>query len=239
MGGGMKEWMKLIPKSELALYERVGFALEPELGARPVLIVVDLTYGFTGSEGLTLAEAIREFQPACGPVSWETVPRIGRLIELFRGAELPVVFTRSDLRDVPFTGKSTRSRRDAAKLAPKFSEFPPAVTPQIGEWVLEKTKASAFFQTPLSAYLVRQAIDTVIVCGVSTSGCVRATVVDAASHGFNTLVVDDCCFDRSEFAHASNLFDLTKYAAVVSLGELEALLAQKGSSTEKAARPTA
>jgi nicotinamidase-related amidase len=155
------------------------------------------------------------------------MPRIARLIGLFRGRELPVVFTRSDLKDVPFTGKSTRSKRDAARLSAKFSEFPPAIAPRSGEWVLEKTKSSAFFQTPLSAYLVREGIDTVVVCGVSTSGCVRGTAVDAHSHGFNTLVVDDCCFDRSAFAHAANLFDLTKYAAVLSLSELDALIARQ------------
>jgi nicotinamidase-related amidase len=113
-------------------------------------------------------------------------------------------------------------------MSAKFGAFPPAIAPADGEWVLEKTKASAFFQTPLSAYLVRQGADTVVVCGCSTSGCVRATAVDAASHGFNTLVVDDCAFDRSAFAHATNLFDLTKYAAVVSLAEVEGLLAGRG-----------
>ena len=234
----MKEWMKLIPKSELALYEKVGFALDARLGRHPVLIVVDVTYGFTGSEGLTLEQAIAEFQPACGPVSWETMPRIARLIGRFRDLRLPVVFTRSALKDVPFTGKSTRPKRDATKLPGKFSEFPPAIAPRTGEWVLEKTKASAFFQAPLAAYLIRQAIDTVVVCGVSTSGCVRATAVDAHSHGFNTLVVDDCCFDRSPFAHASNLFDLTKYASVISLGELEALFEKRASSIERTGRRT-
>jgi hypothetical protein len=91
--------------------------------------------------------------------------------------------------------------------------------------VLEKTKASAFFQTPLSAYLIKQGVDTAVVCGVSTSGCVRASAVDAFSHGFITIVVDDCCFDRSHFAHCANLFDLqAKYAAVLSLEELRDIL---------------
>lgn len=233
----MQEWMKLIPEAELALYQKAGFALEAKPGKRPALIVVDMTYGFTGSEGLTLEQAMQEFQPACGPVSWETMPRIARLIELFRDRELPIVYTRSDLHDVPFTGKSTKSRRDTTKLAAKFSEFPPAVAPRAGEWVLEKTKSSSFFQTPLSAYLIKQAIDTVVVCGVSTSGCVRSSAVDAFSHGFTTFVVDDCCFDRSHFAHCANLFDLQKYASVVSLDEIAALLAPKTVNTERTARP--
>jgi maleamate amidohydrolase len=91
--------------------------------------------------------------------------------------------------------------------------------------VLPKTKASGFFQTPLAAYLTKQQIDTAVVCGVSTSGCVRATAVDAHSHGYTTFVIDDCCFDRSYFAHCANLFDLdAKYASVVSLDEIALML---------------
>jgi maleamate amidohydrolase len=91
--------------------------------------------------------------------------------------------------------------------------------------VLAKTNASAFFQTSLQAYLVKERVDTVIVCGVSTSGCVRASAVDAHSHGYTTFVIDDCCFDRSYFSHCTNLFDLNaKYATVLSLEELRQLL---------------
>jgi nicotinamidase-related amidase len=137
----------------------------------------------------------------------------------------PVVFTRSDLTATAYTGKATTSKR-TGRPPEKFNEFPPAVKPREGEWVLEKTKASCFFQTPLSAYLVKQGIDTAVVCGVSTSGCVRASAVDAFSHGFRTIVVDDCCFDRSYFAHCANLFDLqAKYSAVLSLEELQQVLA--------------
>jgi maleamate amidohydrolase len=94
------------------------------------------------------------------------------------------------------------------------------------EWVLEKTRASAFFHTPLTSFLTRSKTDSVVVCGVSTSGCVRATVVDSFSNGFDTFVVDDCCFDRSYFSHCSNLFDMNaKYATVFSLNEIEENLA--------------
>ena len=85
---------------------------------------------------------------------------------------------------------------------------------------------SRHFQTPLSAALVRQGVDTLVFCGVSTSGCVRASVVDGFSHGFQTFVVDECCFDRSAFAHAANLFDMNaKYAVVLSLEETERMMA--------------
>lgn len=220
----MKEWMKLIPEADLRTYQRGGFLAEGKLGKHPALIVVDCTYGFTGSEGLTLEEAIAEFSTACGPVSWETMPRIARLLGLFRELKLPVVFTCNEAYDVLYAGRATK-RKPRAKDEAKFNEFPAAIAPKGEEWVLAKTKASGFFQTPLSAYLIKQGIDTAVVCGVSTSGCVRATAVDAHSHGFTTFVIDDCCFDRSNFAHCANLFDLqAKYAAVVSLDELTALL---------------
>ena len=221
----MKAWLKLIPADERKTYERAGFVSNVEIGPKPCLIVVDVTYGFTGSEGLTLEEAVAEFHTACGPAGWEAMPRIVRLIELFRKLNRPIVFTRSDLDATTFAGKATNSRRKE-KPPPKFNAFPPALAPRESEWVLEKTKASAFFQTPLSAYLIKQGVDTTVVCGVSTSGCVRASAVDAFSHGFKTVVVDDCCFDRSHFAHCANLFDLqAKYATVLSLEELEGILA--------------
>jgi nicotinamidase-related amidase len=220
----LKDWMKAIPEADLATYRAGGFLRDVAFGERTALIVVDVTLGFCGSPGLTLEQAIEEFATACGPVSWETMPRIARLLELFRDRDLPIVFTNADMTGNAYAGKATKGER-SKKPDPRFNDFPAEIAPREGEWVLAKTKASGFFQSPLAAYLVRERVDTVVVCGVSTSGCVRATAVDAFSHGFKTFVVDDCCFDRSWFAHCANLFDLqAKYAAVVSLDELVALL---------------
>jgi maleamate amidohydrolase len=223
-GRAMKDWMKIIPEAELQTYKRAGFQTDLAVGARPVLVVVDVTFGFCGSRGATLDAAIDEYTTACGPAAWEAMPRIAGLIDLFRHKQLPVVYTRSDLAGTPFAGKATKSKR-TGPVAPGFNDFPAEILPREGEWILEKTKASGFFQTPLSTYLTRLGTDMVVVCGVSTSGCVRATSVDAWSHGFTTFVVDDCCFDRSHFAHCANLFDLdAKYASVVSLHELRGLM---------------
>jgi len=220
----MKDWMKLIPAADLATYRSGGFLRELKLGERAALIVVDVTMGFCGSRGLTLEQAIAEYPTACGPVSWETMPRIAQLIKLFRDRKLPVVFTNADLTGNTYAGKATKGARRAAPY-PGFNDFPAEIAPREDEWVLAKTKASGFFQSPLAAHLVRERIDTAVICGVSTSGCVRATTVDAFSHGFATFVIDDCCFDRSWFAHCANLFDLqAKYATVVSLDEIAALL---------------
>lgn len=221
----MKDWQKHIPKAELDAYQRSGFHGDLAMGERAALIVVDVTLGFTGSRGLTLAEAVAEFSAACGPSSWIAMPKIARLIGLFRSRGLPIVFSRSDLTDIGWTGKATKAKRAARPLPAHFNVFPDEIAPRAGEWVLEKTKASAFFGTPLATYLVKERVDTLVFAGVSTSGCVRASVVDGFSHGFTTFVVEDCCFDRSEFAHAANLFDMSgKYASVLSLGELENVL---------------
>ncbi len=218
----MKEWLAIVPEAERRTYENAGFGGDLDIGENTALIVIDVTYGFTGKPEQTLDEAIAEYATACGPVSWETMPRIQRLIAMFRELGRPVIYTRSAPDDTPYTGRATKGKRLDRIFAPDANEIPDVIAPKQGEWVLEKTKASAFFQTPLASYLVRKKIDTVIVCGVSTSGCVRASVVDCMSNGFPTVVVDDCCFDRSQFAHSANLFDMNaKYATVLSLSELE------------------
>ena len=196
------------------------------MGKSPVLIVVDVTMGFCGSPGLALHEAIEQYSSACGPASWEAMPRIAALIDLFRAKGWPVVYTLSDANSTPYTGRATkRSRTTNVGYKPGFNDFPAEIAPNENEWVLAKTKASAFFHTPLPVYLNRLGVDTAVICGVSTSGCVRATTVDACSYGYYTFVVDDCCFDRSHFAHCANLFDMNaKYATTVSLEELSALV---------------
>jgi nicotinamidase-related amidase len=220
----MKEWLKVIPEADQATYRRAGFSSNGQLGIRPALLVIDVTLGFTGSPGLTLEQAIAQYSPACGPVSWQTMPAIARLIGTFRKLGRPVIYTRSELASIGFTGKATKATRSGPP-APGFNDFPEAIAPRADEWVLEKVKASAFFGTPLATCLVQQKIDSVVVCGVSTSGCVRASVVDCFSHGFPTFVVEDACFDRSWFAHCANLFDMSaKYATVLSLAELSELL---------------
>jgi len=225
----LKDWMKQVPAEDRRHYERVGFLSSNEFSAQSALIVVDVTIGFCGRPGLTLEEATKEFPTACGPASWEAMPRVARLIDLFRGRALPIVYTYPNITDQFFVGSVSKSKR--ATWPDHYNDFPEPVAPQNGDWVMGKTKASGFFNTPLSIYLTKLNIDTVVICGVSTSGCVRATGVDASSNGYKTFVVDDCCFDRSYYAHCANLFDLhAKYATVVSLNEIEQFL---GGATEE------
>lgn len=222
----LKPWMMEVPQREREHYLKIGMLSSMELGERPALIVVDVTLGFCGREGLSIDEAIKEFSSACGPASWEAMPRVARLINMFRDLKLPIIYTYPDTHDQSFVGSV--SKRPRKSWPAGYNDFPEAITPREGEWVMGKPKASGFFQTSLPIYLTKLNIDTTVICGVSTSGCVRATGVDSSSHGYKTFVVDDCCFDRSYYAHCANLYDLhAKYATVLSLHELEAAMGYK------------
>jgi nicotinamidase-related amidase len=100
-------------------------------------------------------------------------------------------------------------------------EIHEAFRPEPGDLVIHKQRASGFYGTPLAANLTMLGVNSLIVCGESTSGCVRASVVDAYSHGFHTVVVEECVFDRSALSHKVSLFDLHhKYADVMHLDEV-------------------
>lgn len=216
-------WRSFLPPEEARLYDRVGYGRRDSIGARPALLVVDCTIAFTGrSADLSIDDAVREFPTACGPSAWQALPHITSLLDHFRGRARPIVFTRSNTDAALAMGRATKAgrQRDPERMA-AGNYFPDEVKPEAGEWVLEKGRASAFFGTPLATYLITHGVDSLLVAGATTSGCVRASVVDAFSYGFVTFVVEEACFDRSPTAHCANLFDMdAKYASVVSITDI-------------------
>jgi nicotinamidase-related amidase len=240
-----RDWRTFLPAEEAETYRLAGFAGEDDLvlGDGTGLLVVDCTVAFTGrSPVLDLRESIAEFPTACGPVSWPALECIARLLVAFRARELPVVFSRSAVELWPTLRGATKGshRRTGRTLEDldRGNQFPDLVAPQSDELILEKTKASVFFATPLATYLSAKNVDTLVVCGTTTSGCVRASVVDSFSHGFRTIVVDAGCFDRSPTAHRANLWDMhAKYADVV--GERAVLDALGGPRADRDGRPGA
>ena len=113
-------------------------------------------------------------------------------------------------------------------LHPELAAFAPGLEPRAGETLITKQYASAFFATSLASTLTASGIDTVLIAGVSTSGCIRASAVDACQYGFIPLVVREAVADRAPGPHEANLFDLqAKYAEVVSLEEVRGYLAQR------------
>lgn len=201
---------------------KVGF------GRRPAVLNIDLYRGVFGDENLPLMEGTKLWPGYCGPVGWESIPHTQKLLAAARAAKIPVVYVTglgTDSSGVPgwseaIHGGARRMPADAGarqRMTRRY-DIIDEVAPAPGDVVLEKTAPSAFFGTPLVAELNRLGVDTLLVTGESTSGCVRASVVDAASYRYRVQVVEECVFDRHEACHAVNLFDMNqKYADVIPL----------------------
>lgn len=216
-------WQHIVPAEELTYLHDRGFGAAQGVGDRLCLVVIDVTESFLGARP---GAAVDESPMACGDSGWAALPRINELIDAARSAQVPVVFTKGDPVDKRFCGGSVKRTRDAATArAVHEAPFPAELMPRDDEYILSKPKASAFFGTPLISYLTSERVDTIVLCGTTTSGCVRATAVDAASLNLRVLVAEDACFDRSEFAHAANLFDIQmKYGDVQSTSEVASVL---------------
>jgi maleamate amidohydrolase len=185
-------------------------------GRRPALLLVDCYRKVFGDRPQPLAEAIGEFPSTCGLAGWAALPHLEALLERARGAGVPVLHTTEDARPgVPGGGVTQRAPVPGGDGVAGL-EFVETLRPLDGETVVRKSRASAFFGTPLSTWLRQLDVDTLVVAGETTSGCVRATAVDAYSHGFSVVVVEEAVFDRSPLSHKVALFDLhLKYASVV------------------------
>lgn len=199
------------------VYDRAGFGGRVERGTRPAMVVVDFTYGFTDPRYPTASEMSAQ------------VTATAQLLTAFRERRLPVVFTTiaydgGQLASLAWLKKATGMR--ALRLGTRLVEVDDRLAPRADEHLVVKTGASAFFGTDLAAYLASCQVDTLIVAGATTSGCVRATVVDAVQYGYPTLVPADCVADRAKEPHEANLFDMNeKYGDVVDAEEVLSYLA--------------
>lgn len=200
-------------------------AMRKGAGTRPVLLLVDLYRWVFGDEPKPLLEAIEEWPGSCGLVGWNALPHIQRLLGEARARGIPVVHM-TGLEGMPgWRDANPRGGRsdDPAMIERRRRRYQivDEVAPRPGEVVLEKSAPSAFWGTPLVGHLVSLGADTIVVAGESTSGCVRATVVDGKSYRYRMIVPEECVFDRDEAPHAINLFDLDqKYADVIPLDEV-------------------
>lgn len=182
------------------------------------LIVIDATRAFLGPKLPTL-QACRESPAACGLPGWQAVPHIAALIREYRSARLPVLYTRQDRSTEGSLGGATAGA--AREMAADADEIIADLSPLPDELVVRKPKASGFFATGLAAYCIKNRIAGVVLAGGTTSGCVRATAVDACAYGLDVLIASDGCFDRSQLSAAVSLFDLdAKYGRVVTAAEL-------------------
>ncbi len=198
------------------VYRHQKFGQSSGLGVRCGLVLVDFVNGFVDPHAFG------------GPHIAAAVERTRPLLDEFRRRELPIAHTRvvfaadGSMRNVfcmKVPGLATLTEDAPA------SQIVSALAPLAGELVLRKTAASAFFSTGLEQWLRFRGVDTAVVVGCTTSGCIRATVVDAMQHNFRTVVIEDCVGDRAIEPHLANLFDMRqKYADVLPRDDFLSLL---------------
>lgn len=173
-------------------------------GDSPLVLVVDMQAAIVGDD-VPIVEAIEnsDYKGVMGSVAWDALSEIEPFLDRARELDVPVMYTKV----VP-AGYDSPDHPDLRIADP--------ISPQDGEEVVTKSYASAFYGTDLTTGLVRRGIDTLVVVGNSTSGCVRGTVVDAQSRGFDVVVPEECVFDRVEASHKVALLDMwMKYAEVL------------------------
>lgn len=218
-------WDDVISKEELRAYAAAGFGRPSGLGKRPALLIIDIQYRTVGTRREPFWQAIEEFPTSCGDIGWAAVDAIVPLLALFRERGWPVMYPHVAPKVAHEGGRLAEKIPAIMNVAAKGYEFVSQIAPVPGDVLLPKKHPSAFFATALCSHLIDQQVDTVIVVGCSTSGCVRGTVVDAFSYNFKVAVPHECVFDRSITSHKVNLFDLgQKYADVLPTAELIAKL---------------
>jgi maleamate amidohydrolase len=216
-------WKDVISPDVLKIYDQ--YERRTFVGPAPALIAIDLYELVYQGGNRPVIDIVDQHPSTCGEYAWGAIEPTKKLFTAARAAGLPVFYSTNDVRAA---SRPTAIRATKRRPSPKDLEhyaIRPEFKPQIGDVVITKQRASIFFGTPLTAHLTQLGIRTVIICGESTSGCVRASAVDAYSLGYHVVLVEECCFDRSLLSHKVNLFDLHhKYADVMQLHEVVAHL---------------
>jgi len=198
--------------SQTDTYKAAGFGVSVPRGTKPGIVVVDFSYGFTDVQYPTASDAAAQ------------MAKTKSICDLARTKGYPVIFTTiayhpGELDKLPWLKKATGMR--ALIEGTRLVEIDAATGIQPEDAIVTKKGASSFFGSTLNALLTGAGVDTVVVTGATTSGCVRATVVDAVQAGYNVLVPHDCCADRAKAPHDANLYDMDqKYADITDTADI-------------------
>jgi len=226
-------WNRFLTERDKQVFAAAGYGARAGFGQRPALLVIDVNYNFCGDRREPILESIKRWRNSCGAEAWDGVARIRELIDAAHAQGVPVIYTTGVRRPDNWDsgGWSWKNRR--TEETPRVTgterdgdEIVDEIAPEPHDVVVLKQKPSGFFGTNLLSYLILLGCDSVIVTGTTTSGCVRATVIDAFSNNFRVTIAEEACFDRSEASHAINLCDMqAKYADVLPVAEVKRHLA--------------
>lgn len=224
-------WDGFLTERDKEVFAAAGYGQHAGFGERPIILVIDVNYNFTGDRPEPILDSIKRWPNSCGEDAWESMRHIKRLIEVGRKKGVPIVYTTGTMREDgwdrgSWAWKNNRTNewrggQDTPQTNLDGNEINPEVAPMPQDIVIRKLKPSAFHGTPLTSFLTRFKADSVIMVGTTTSGCVRASVLDAFSENYRVTLAEEGCFDRSEASHAINLCDMhAKYADVVGTDEV-------------------
>ncbi len=224
-------WDRFLTDRDKRVFEKSGYGKRGGFGTRPALFIIDVQYNFCGDQpGQTIFEGLNTYRTHCGESGWNAVPHIERLMHLAREKMIPIFYTQSERRPDMLdsgvqVGKNYRGKEKTVLAGTHATQTVAPLAPREEDILIGKRKPSAFFGTLFMSHLNFLDVDTLILTGCTSSGCLRATSVDAYSYNFNCVIPEETAFDRFEASHAINLFDLNcKYADVIPVTEVEAYL---------------
>jgi len=224
----MPGWDAFLTEQDKAHIAYLGPRQKKGFGENPCMLVVDDYYSVLGLEREPILESIKTWPGSTGLEGWAAIDETVGLLAAARENNIPVVYCHGmESMRAPWAQrrKTSPERSDRLNHLPeeirrKANEIVAEIAPQPGDLVIQKAAASVFHGTPFLFWLNYQGIDTVITAGETTSGCVRASVVDGATYRFHMGVVEECVFDRTQASHWMNLFDMNqKYADVIKKKE--------------------
>lgn len=226
-------WDRYVTERDRAVIEAGGWGGDMGFPRRPAVLVIDVTVGFCGLGPESADLASRRFPTSCGEAAWAALPRIEEILGAARSRGVPIIYTAGRWRPDGWDHGAWRwkQRRDKGVAPPGEGDdidpeqIMPQIAPEPQDIVIFKPKPSAFFGTNLVGYLNLLGCDGLVLIGCSSSGCIRATAVDASSHNYRVTVAHDACFDRFDVSHAIAMFDLhVKYADVKLAADVVAYL---------------
>jgi maleamate amidohydrolase len=212
-------WQDVMPKEMLDLY--ASYARTVFVGPSPALIAIDLYEAVYAGGNKPMSQLAATHPSAYGAAAWAAISPTKKLFAAARAAGIPIFYSTGDARpdSHPAGVKATKRNGNPDKTA-KYA-IRTDFKPQPGDVVITKQRASAFYGTPLVAHLSSLGVRSAIMCGGSTSGCLRASAVDAYSNGLHVTLVEECCWDRNDLSHKVNLFDMHhKYCDVMHVDEV-------------------
>lgn len=219
----MAIWDDVIPSEDLKIFAKAKLGGKMVYGEKPAIIVIDMIYGFVDDA----------YPESCSKMGWPAVRATEGLLNKGREVNIPIFFTKG-IKDFfrgfreKYASKPIEKARwkyqttlKAKVFDPKEYQIVQEIAPMADEVIIEKIFPSAFFGTNLASMLIYNNVDTLIITGLSTSGCVRATVVDAFSYNFTVIVPEECVGDRCLISHKVSLFDMQmKYANILPISEV-------------------